>query len=80
MHAGIPYHLAGACVDGLRDRTAHTQVRAKYHKTWLSRVALDDNIVKETRRLHVYVECLHLEDDLDDAVDDGEHDVNEGNS
>ena len=73
----LPDDLARVRIEGLRDGVAHAQVWSKDHEPRCCRVAVDDNIVKQMRCFHVYVERLNLEDNLDDAVDDGEGEVEE---
>lgn len=59
---------------------AHAEVFAEDEEAIVQGVTLVDEVVEEGRRVRVRDERLHLEDDLDDAVEDGEDKVNLGDA
>lgn len=59
---------------------AQAQVIAQDHESLLRRVSLGNDVAEEARGTHVNVEGLDLENDLDDAVDDGKKEINKRES
>ena len=71
----VPNDSTGTRVQGVRNGVAHAEVSIVDREARVSGIAFHNEIPKELCGIGVGDECLHLENDLDDAVEDRKDEV-----
>ena len=71
----VPNDGAGARVERGRHRVTHAEIDIIDGEAGVGGVALLNEVLEELCGIGVGHECLNLEDDLDDAVEDGESEI-----